>query len=79
MGKSGRTFSLLFRVGAGNMTQAQRDRVAGAVRRFTDARIALANARYAKANGNVAAIAGYVRRAKEMHTIGLRDLRSGSK
>jgi hypothetical protein len=61
------------------MTQAQRDRVAGAVNRFTDARIALANARYAKKNGNVSAIAGYVRRAKDMHAIGLRDLRSGSK
>jgi hypothetical protein len=60
------------------MTQAQLDRVAGAVRRFTDAQIALANARCAKAHGDVAAIAGYVRRAKEMHAIGLRDLRSGA-
>jgi hypothetical protein len=61
------------------MTQSQRDRVAGAVRRFTDAQIALVNARHAKANGNAAAVAGYVRRAREMHAIGLRDLRSGSK
>jgi hypothetical protein len=60
------------------MTQAQRDRVAGAVNRFTDAQIALANARHAKANGNHGAIAGYVRRAKEMHRIGLRDLRSAT-
>jgi hypothetical protein len=59
------------------MTQAQRDRIAGSVNRFRDAQIALANARYAKANSNVAAIAGYVRRAKEMHATGLRDLRSG--
>jgi hypothetical protein len=60
------------------MTQAQRDRIAGAVRRFTDARIAMTNARHAKAHGNVPAIAGYVRRAKDMHAIGLRDLRSGA-
>ena len=60
------------------MTQAQRDRVAGAVNRFTDAQIALANARSAKANGNIHAIAGYIRRAKDMHAYGLRDLRSAT-
>ena len=60
------------------MTQAQRDRIAGAVNRFTDAQIALANARYAKANGNVSAVVGYVVRARMMHAIGLRDLRSGN-
>ena len=60
------------------MTQAQRDRIAGAVNRFTDAQIALANARHAKAYGDLSAIAGYVRRAKEMHRIGLRDLRSAT-
>ena len=53
------------------MTQAQRDRIAGAVNRFTDAQIALANARHAKANGN--AYAGYVVRAKLMHKDGMRD------
>lgn len=59
------------------MTQAANDRIAGSVNRFTDARIALANARYAKANGN--SYAGYVTRARMMHAIGLRDLRSAAR
>ena len=53
------------------MTQAQRDRIAGAANRFTDARIALANARAAKANG--AEWKGYIVRARLMHYQGLRD------
>jgi len=60
------------------MTQAQRDRIAGSVNRFRDAQIALANARHAKASGDVSAVAGYIVRARMMHAIGLRDLRSGA-
>jgi hypothetical protein len=59
------------------MSQAQQDRIAGAANRFRDAQIALANARHAKANGN--AYAGYVVRAKDMHRVGLRDLRCGNR
>jgi hypothetical protein len=58
------------------MTHAQRDRIAGAVNRFRDAAIALTNARYAKAHGSD--YAGYVTRARMMHAIGLRDLRSAT-
>jgi hypothetical protein len=54
------------------MTPAQRDRIAGAVNRFTDARIALANARYAKAHGND--YRGYIVRARLMHADGMRDM-----
>lgn len=60
------------------MSQALHDRMVGAVNRFRDAEIAMANARAGKASvfPNPEYVAGQVRRAKEMHRRGMEDMRA---